>query len=110
MAPKKTVREIPFSRIPHDFELASYFWFNGDFMPAVFAKNGGYEIRVVKSRTVSGPNEIVTYDYFKLDADGNVLVAPRGYARDYKPGRVVGLDDAVAKYSTPDSSTIRMRL
>lgn len=103
----KKVKEIPFANIEGEWQLGSYF-FGAQFCPAVRQDgNGDFSIRVVRSERRSGPDLTTWYDYFKLAADGTVLSAPRGYAKDYKPGRVTGLDDAVAKYSAPDRSTAR---
>jgi hypothetical protein len=95
----KTIREIPFAHIERQFELASY-WFGGKWCPAVDSNDrGGYQIRVLKGETRAGSNTTTTYDYFYLAEDGAVLTAPRGYARYFKPGRVTGLDEAVARYA-----------
>lgn len=100
---QRTVREIPFSRIDLAFSLASY-WFGTKWCPAVWRNDDGtYRIRVVKSQH----HGRTTYDYFELAADGTVRVVPRGYARDYKPGRVTGLDEAVATYAEPSGSEPR---
>jgi len=97
----KTVPTIPFSMIDRRFQLASYFW-GEKFCPAVARRNnGGYLIRVLASTRGTSTSQTTTYDYFELDADGVVTAAPRGYARDYKPGRVVGLDEALAEYAAP---------
>lgn len=101
MAKTKTVREIPFVQIEDQFKvvplrlgLAMY--------PAVSFRAGeGYSIRVLKSETRSGANVSTTYDYLRTDAEGNVTEAPRGYAKEFKPGRipVEELQAAVAKYA-----------
>ena len=102
----KPVPTIPFGRIERSFELASY-WFGNTWCPAVVAKENGYRIRVIKSETLSGSSRNVTYDYFELAADGTVLVAPRGYARDYKPAQITGLDEAVTRYATAPADARR---
>lgn len=107
--PKKTAREIPFSTIEEVFDLASYF-LGASFCPAVKKDDSGYSIRILRSETVYGVTTNTTYDYFKLSADGAVITAPRGYAKDFKPGRITGMEDAAAKYSAPDASTIRIGL
>lgn len=107
MPKTKPPREIPFTDIEDEFQLGSYWW--GDKpIPAVDKTGDGYRIRVVKSITVNGPNTSFTYDYFELAADGTVLVAPRGYARDYKPGRITGLDDALTRHAEPASNAPRI--
>jgi hypothetical protein len=95
---KKPAREIAFAEIERGFTLAR--GLGGS--PAVGIESGGrgYYIRILAGETRSRDGSLTTkWDYFYLDADGTVAVAPRGYARDYKPGRVVGMAEAVAKYS-----------
>ena len=99
----KTMREIPFAQVEYDFHLAGY-WLGSGWHPAVKSTERGYRIRVLKSETRSGISVSTTYDYFELDADGMVRVAPRGWAKDYKPGRITGLDEAVVKYTLPEVS------
>lgn len=43
----------------------------------------------------------MTFDFFRFDDDGTITEAPRGYAREYRPGRVPveELDAAVARYA-----------
>lgn len=101
-------REIPFSEIESRFKLAAY-WFGEKWCPAVCEKNGGYSIRVSIHDYYSGDTRHTKFDYFYLDADGLVTTAPRGYARDYKPGQVTGLAEAVAKYAPEDQTAQRMR-
>jgi hypothetical protein len=100
---KREPRAITLSDIKDDFlvDEASY-WFGNKWCPSVRRRDeGGYAIRVVKSMTVSGSRKSFTFDYFYLDNDGLITVAPRGYARDYKPGRVVDIEAAVEQYATP---------
>jgi hypothetical protein len=105
---KKAPREIPFAAIEDEFELGSYWW-SGKPIPAVRRDDGGgYSIRVIKTITVNSSNQSITYDYFQLAADGTVLAAPRGYARDYKPGRITGLDDAIKRHAAPETSAPRI--
>ena len=103
MPKPKTPREIPFTEIEENHQLAAYWW--GDkFCPAVDRRDrGGYQIRVLKDERPRGGQVTTSYDYFELDEQGTVLVAPRGYAKDYKPGRIVGLAEAAAKYATQAS-------
>lgn len=91
--------KIPFSVIERSFTLTAALGY-----PAVSKLDEprgrvAYSIRVLKSERFHGANVSRTYDYFELAADGEVITAPRGYARDYKPARVTGLDEAVAKYA-----------
>lgn len=109
-AKSRPIYEIPFVRVERQFQLASY-WFGERWCPAVSRKeNGDYSIRVVKSETVSGPNVSTTYDYFALSEDGAVLSAPRGYAKDFKPGRIIGMPEAVARYANPPADALRIGL
>lgn len=94
----KPIMNIPFTAIENNFELGSY-WFGTKWCPAVIAKDDGYRIRIVKTETLTLDGRNTTYDYFTLDADGTVLTAPRGYARDYKPARITGLDQAVIRHA-----------
>ncbi|MEV7267105.1 hypothetical protein AB0N38_26435 [Micromonospora aurantiaca] len=95
----KTVREIPFTEIEENHQLASY-WFGRTFCPAVDRRDGGgFQIRILKNERPRGGQVTTSYDYFELDEQGTVEVAPRGFARDYKPGRVVGLAEAIEKYA-----------
>lgn len=80
-------REIPFEEIESEFTLTAYHTY-----PAVDTMSqAGYYIRV---NAGSG-----RYDYFYADQLGVITKAPRGYARYYKPGRIVGLEAAVARYA-----------
>ena len=100
----KTLREIPFESIEKRFKLAGYRW-GPTWCPAVDRRNsGGYLIRILKGERRRGGQVSVDYDYFETDADGTVEIAPRGYARDFKPGRITGLDAAVAKYAAEVSN------
>lgn len=86
LAPMGT-REIPFAAIESAFTLSAHHTY-----PAVGEMpRAGYYIRVV-----AGPGR---YDYFYTDESGTITKAPRGYARHYKPGRIVGLEAAVAQYA-----------
>ena len=49
-----------------------------------------------------------TFDYFDLDDEGVITVAPRGYARDYKPGRVVDIAAEADRYAVPDPAAARI--
>jgi hypothetical protein len=113
--PNKTraVREIPFADIEQCFRLGSY-WFGSRWCPAVSREdNGGYRIRVVASETWAGDGATTTkYDYFAVGQDGAITSAPRGFARDYRPGRipVAQLDKAVGRFATPDPRALRLNL
>ena len=98
----KKLREIPFATIEKQFKLAGYHW-GSRWCPAVDQRNSGrYLIRILKSERQAGHEHSVDYDYFETDADGVVELAPRGYARDFKPARITGLGAAVEKYAAAD--------
>lgn len=95
----KPRREIPFSAIERDFTLAEMN-LGLRMSPAVLRTDRGYSIRVhVATITVRGREAVDKFDYFYLSDDGEVQVAPRGFAKDYKPGRVTGMDEAVERYA-----------
>lgn len=101
MPKTKTVREIPIIEIEDEFRLSSY-WFGSTWCPAVDRReNGGYQIRVLAGETTRGLDTTTSYDYFYLDPEGIILATPRGYAKDFKPGRipVAELEATVAKYA-----------
>ncbi len=107
---KREPRAIPFVEIEREFRLddASY-WFGTQWCPAVAdRKEGGYLIRIVARVSQSGSNAHIGFDYFYLDADGLITTAPRGYARDYKPGQVIDIDAAVQRFATPQPGARRI--
>lgn len=116
MAAKREPRKITIAEIEQRFPLdrASYWW--GDrWCPAVACDGDGYSIRVVAAETVqrtrSGEENVNTvFDYFYLDSEGVITTAPRGYARDYKPGRVVDIDAAVERFAVPDPDAVKFRI
>lgn len=105
---KKPLREIEFATIERIHKLAGYY-LGTSWHPAVARRGStaesGYLIRIETGRTEYRTGDVgnvnVKFDYFSLTADGEVLSAPRGWAKDYKPARVTGLDEAVAKYAEP---------
>jgi hypothetical protein len=115
---KREPREMKLNEIAANFDVAgaSYWWeFGGRrrWCPAVYRNDGGdYRIRYVKSVDISAGNGTsrVTYDYFELDADGLITVAPWGFAREYKPGRVVDIAAEAERYATPDPDAARIGL
>lgn len=114
-AAKREPREITLAEIAARFDVAgaSYWWeyrlWEARWCPAVDRRDrGGYSIRFVKARTVSGDNVRTTYDYFELDDDGLITTAPRGFAKDFKPGRVVDIAAEVERYATPDPDATRI--
>jgi hypothetical protein len=103
----KPIREITMAEIEARFELASY-WFGDKWCPAVDrGESGCFGIRVVKSSFRSGNSSRFSYDYFKLDADGMVMEAPRGYAKEFKPGRVVDAGDAADRMAAAPADAPR---
>ena len=107
--PKREPRVILFAEIERTFQLASY-WFGVKWCPAVDRNNDGYSIRIVRSETRSGVNVNTTYDYFELGPDGTVNLAPRGFAKDFKPGRVDGIEDALKAYADAPAGARRINL
>jgi hypothetical protein len=96
MPTKKAIPEIPFDVIEKQFELGAI----GDSIAVGRRSIGGYYIRIITAMSISGSGHATTkYDYFHLGADGSVHSAPRGYARDFKPGRITDMEAAVAKYA-----------
>jgi hypothetical protein len=111
-AAKREPRKITVAEIANRFDVdgASYWW--GDrWKPAVHRRDGGgYGIRFVKTHTVYNTGSTTTFDYFELDDDGLITTAPRGFARDYKPGRVVDIAEAAERYAVPDPDATRIGL
>lgn len=107
----RTKREpcvIKMAEIAAQFELASY-WFGDKWCPAVHRKaGGGYGIRVLTSKTLTGLSRTTHYSYFELDADGNVTTAPRGHTKDWKPGRVIDIEAEADRAATPDPDADRI--
>jgi hypothetical protein len=108
-ARKREPRAITLAEIEQQFELASY-WFGTKWCPAVHRTEWGYGIRVIRSHSFSGANLGVAYDYFELDTDGLVTTAPRGWAKAYKPGRVVDIEKAVERFVDAPPNAMRIGL
>lgn len=106
---KREPRQITVAEIEAQFELASY-WFGTKWCPAVHENARGYGIRVLRSQTIRLSGQTVSYDYFELDADGTITTAPRGHAKDWKPGRVVDIEAAAKRYATPTDGAMRIGL
>lgn len=103
-------REIPFGEIERDWTLGCY-WFGDRWCPAVFFDDRGggrYRVRVVTGERTRGATITRSWDFFECDPTGLVTLAPRGHAKQYKPGRVTGLDDAVAKHAPEDPGALRL--
>jgi hypothetical protein len=102
-AKTKPARVIQFAEIEQRFRLVPLPPVMGTH-PAVGRDDGdeGYFARVLVS-SVPGTygGSLDRYAYFRFDAAGVITEAPRGHAKDYRPGRVaVGeLEAAVAKYA-----------
>lgn len=99
-AKTRPARVIQFAEIEQRFQLVPMTLGLGAFYPAVTRKDDRpdrYSVRVLKS--VNG--RTYNYDYFKFDSEGTITAAPRGFARDYRPGRVPveELDAAVARFA-----------
>lgn len=106
---KREPRAITLAEIEARFPLdAASYWFGDRWSPAVSRRVGGFSIRVVKSSTFYGRNVSTNFDYFLLDDNGLITTAPRGFARDYKPGRVVDIAAAVERFATPQADAMRI--
>lgn len=89
---KRPPREIPFEEIERR-------WRPSPLAPFVERLDDDYIVNVLTHVALS-PAEI-RVDHFRMAADGTVLSAPRGFAKDYKPGRVTGLEAAFVHYARP---------
>jgi hypothetical protein len=49
-------------------------------------------------------------DGFELDADGTITTAPRGHAKDWRPGIVTDIAEAAARYAEPQADALRLNL
>jgi len=87
----KPIAEIPFTEIERQ-------WQPSPLDPFISRDGDDYVINVLTYVSLV-PAEIRT-DSFRVAADGTVLRAPRGFAKDYRPGRITGVDEALAKYAT----------
>ena len=100
---KREPREISFAEIRAAFVLAGYWWGN-KWCPAVDTNDGGgYSIRILRWENRNGVNVSTTYDYFELDADGLILAAPRGYAKDFRPCRVTDIAEVAKQFALPSA-------
>ena len=108
-------RAFTLAEIEQSFELASYWW-GEKWCPAVHRiqrsiRNApGFGIRILKSKTMTRSGEHLVFDFFEVADDGTITTAPRGYAREYKPGRVTDIAAAAERFATPDNSAIRIGL
>lgn len=103
-------RVVTIAEIERYFRLtdASY-WFGATWCPAVHErKEGGYAIRVHTSERRSGATLSTNFDYFYLDADGVITTAPRGFAKEFKPGRIADIKTQVERFATPDLTARRI--
>jgi hypothetical protein len=104
-AKTKPARVIQFAEIEQRFRLVPFqlYGINGlTTYPAVRKKGDGtYSIRVDAGSSVRGGTVTEKFSYFYLDAEGTITEAPRGHAKDYRPGRVPveELDAAVERYA-----------
>jgi DNA-binding transcriptional MocR family regulator len=107
---KREPRQITVAEIEGQFELASY-WFGAKWCQAVQKfDRGTYSIRVLRSQTIRLSGQTVSYDYFELDADGTITTAPRGHAKDWRPGIVTDIAEAAARYAEPQADALRLNL
>lgn len=76
---------------------------------------GRYSIRILKHLDYNASTGLrqEKFDYFYCDADGTITTAPRGHAKDFRPGRIdpaeldaviARIEAAVARGATPDYS------
>lgn len=108
--PKPDPRAVTIAEIGQQFELASY-WFGAKWCPAVHQNSDGrYGIRIVRSQSITLGSQTVSYDYFELDADGTITTAPRGYAKEFRPGRVTDIAAALDRFATPPEGAMRINL
>jgi hypothetical protein len=99
----KSARVIQFAEIEQRFRVVPLPPSMGTH-PAVGRDDhgGGYFARVLVSSTPGTyGGSFGKFAYFRFDAEGTITEAPRGYAKDYRPGRVPveELDAAVARYA-----------
>lgn len=106
---KREPRAFTVADIAARFEMASY-WFGEKWCPAVWRTSTGYAIRILKSQTVTSTGQQLTYDSFDLDEDGVITAAPRGWAKEYKPGRVTDIADAVQQWAEPRHDAMRLNI
>ncbi|MCX5066697.1 hypothetical protein OOJ91_12485 [Micromonospora lupini] len=97
----RTVREMPAAALVAGYQLASY-WFGITWCPAVGkTRDGGYQLRVLRSEVTRGTETSTRYDYFRTDPDGLVIESPRGLGRETnRKVRLTGLDELVAEHAT----------
>ncbi|MBQ1061310.1 hypothetical protein [Micromonospora sp. C41] len=105
MTARRKPRQISIDEISRWFPLdqASY-WFGETWCPAVDRHGSGYRIRVVTQDDTT----VTKFDYFELDADGVITTAPRGYAKDFKPGQVFDVAAAVERFAAPQPNARRI--
>lgn len=102
MATKKNPRTVSFAEIERRFELAPLELFGTVHSAVAYTDGEGYSIRVTVSHTRNSRGDLTEkFDYFRCATDGTITEAPRGYAKDYKPGRIPAaeLDRAVKQYA-----------
>ena len=99
---------ITVAEIEQSFKLSSY-WFGEKWCPAV-AKydDGSYGIRILRSQTMSFGSRSESYEYFYVAPDGTITVAPRGHAKDFKPGRVVDIAEVAERFAEPQTDAMRV--
>lgn len=56
---------------------------------------GGFRVRVAVALKVTAFSSMTKFDAFICTATGEITSAPRGYAKNFRPGRITGLADAV---------------
>lgn len=106
---KREPRDITLAEIAATYDVAgASYWWGDDWSPAVHPRRSGYAIRFVKTSNRMFSVTGMTFDYFELDADGVITVAPWGTARLWKPGRVVDIAAEAERYAVPDPDATRI--
>lgn len=97
MAAKVEPRPIEFAEIEQAFTVEAE---PRSTRPAVYAFQDYIWVTV---RTNHGDDEVPLphYDRFQCQHDGLIVAAPRGHAKDYRPGRIVDLIDVLRRYAPP---------
>jgi hypothetical protein len=104
---KREPRTVHFEEIERNFMLRPMTAFNPP-LPPVVKSATGWRIRVLTSMSYNSVGEVTeNYDYFEVDVDGSILSAPRGHAKEFRPGRIPlpELLAAQTKYATTRGST-----
>jgi hypothetical protein len=94
---KREPRTVTLTEISETFHVVAM----GDHPPIGRRSDGnGWYVRVLVTSRRRGGYVTDRYEYFYIDDQGLITEAPRGYAKDYRPGRVPvdQLEAAVERY------------